>query len=59
VTYRPWDGTVEQSVDLAIQDTRTAIYPLHGLEPPLVTVCLAEDYLELRSASGLGCQRSR
>jgi len=33
VTYRPWGGTVEQSVDRAIQDTRTAIYPLHGLDP--------------------------
>lgn len=33
VTFRPWDGTVEQPVDRAIQDTRTAVYPSHGLDP--------------------------
>ena len=33
VPFRPWDGSVEQPVDRAIQDTRTAVYPLHGLDP--------------------------
>ena len=33
VPFRPWDGSVEQPVDRAIQDTRTTVYPLHGLDP--------------------------
>ena len=33
VTFRRWDGTVELAVDRAIQDTRSIIYPLHGLDP--------------------------
>jgi len=32
VTFQPWDGTVELAVDRAIQDTRSIIYPLHGLD---------------------------
>ena len=28
-----WDGTVELPVDRAILDTRSVIYPLHGLDP--------------------------
>ena len=32
VTFRRWDGTVELAVDRAIQDTRSVIYPLHGLD---------------------------
>ena len=32
VTFQPWDGTVEVAVDRAIQDTRSIIYPLHGLD---------------------------
>ena len=33
VPYPPWDGEFEQAVDGAIQDARTTIYPLHGLDP--------------------------
>ena len=33
VTFQPWDGTVEVAVDRAIQDTRSIVYPLHGLDP--------------------------
>jgi acetoin utilization protein AcuC len=32
-TWTPWDGTGETAVDRAIQDTRRAVYPLHGLAP--------------------------
>jgi acetoin utilization protein AcuC len=32
VTFQPWDGSVELAVDRAIQDTRSVIYPLHGLD---------------------------
>ena len=32
VNFEPWDGTVELPVDRAIQDTRSAVYPLHGLD---------------------------
>ena len=32
VTFRRWDGSVELAVDRAIQDTRSVIYPLHGLD---------------------------
>ncbi|HYN72448.1 MAG TPA: acetoin utilization protein AcuC [Nakamurella sp.] len=32
VTFERWDGTVELPVDRAIQDTRSAVYPLHGLD---------------------------
>jgi acetoin utilization protein AcuC len=33
VPFPPWDGEVEMDVDGAIQEARTAIYPLHGLDP--------------------------
>jgi len=33
VTFPPWDGTLELPIDRAIADTRTVIYPLHGLDP--------------------------
>jgi len=33
VPFAPWDGEVEMAVDGAIQETRTTIYPLHGLDP--------------------------
>jgi len=33
VRFRPWDGKVESPVDVAIQDTLDAVYPLHGLDP--------------------------
>ena len=33
VTFQPWEGTVELAVDRAIRDTRSIIYPLHGLDP--------------------------
>gem|GEM_PF-6268803 len=31
--FPPWDGTLELPIDRAIADTRTVIYPLHGLDP--------------------------
>jgi acetoin utilization protein AcuC len=31
--WTPWDGTGDTEVDLAIQATRRAVYPLHGLDP--------------------------
>ncbi|MDQ2789749.1 MAG: acetoin utilization protein AcuC [Pseudonocardiales bacterium] len=31
--WTPWDGTGETAVDRAIQETRRAVYPLHGLDP--------------------------
>ena len=31
--WTPWDSTGETEVDLAIQQTRRAVYPLHGLDP--------------------------
>ena len=31
--FRPWDGAVELPVDRAIMDTRSVVYPLHGLDP--------------------------
>ena len=33
VPFPPWDGEVEMAVDGAIQQARTTIYPLHGLDP--------------------------
>lgn len=33
VSFPRWDGTVEQPVDRAIQDTPKTVYPLHGLDP--------------------------
>ena len=33
VPFRPWDGGVETPIDRAIQDTRSVVYPLHGLDP--------------------------
>jgi len=32
VTFERWDGTLEIPVDREIQDTRSTIYPLHGLD---------------------------
>ena len=32
-TYLPWDGHRDTAVDRAIDDTRRAVYPLHGLDP--------------------------
>ncbi len=32
VRFARWDGTVERPIDIAIQDTRDAVYPLHGLD---------------------------
>jgi acetoin utilization protein AcuC len=31
--WLPWDGTGDTALDQAIQETRRAIYPLHGLDP--------------------------
>jgi acetoin utilization protein AcuC len=31
--WTPWDGTGDTGVDRAIQETRRAVYPLHGLDP--------------------------
>lgn len=31
--WTPWDGHAENPVDQAIQQTRRAVYPLHGLDP--------------------------
>jgi acetoin utilization protein AcuC len=31
--WTPWDGTGETELDRAIQQTRRAVYPLHGLDP--------------------------
>jgi len=33
VPFPHWDGIVDLPVDRAIQDTRMAVYPLHGLDP--------------------------
>ncbi|HEX5401318.1 MAG TPA: acetoin utilization protein AcuC, partial [Pseudonocardiaceae bacterium] len=33
VTFEPWGGAVDDQVDLAIRDTRRAVFPLHGLDP--------------------------
>jgi acetoin utilization protein AcuC len=33
VTFVPWGGGVDDQVDLAIRDTRRAVFPLHGLDP--------------------------
>ena len=33
VTFEPWSGLTETSVDTAIRDTRHAVFPLHGLDP--------------------------
>ena len=33
VPFRPWDGGVDAAIDRAIQDTRSVVYPLHGLDP--------------------------
>jgi acetoin utilization protein AcuC len=32
-TFEPWGGSVDDQVDLAIRDTRRAVFPLHGLDP--------------------------
>jgi acetoin utilization protein AcuC len=31
--WTPWDGTGDTGVDRAIQETRRAVFPLHGLDP--------------------------
>ncbi len=31
--WTPWDGTADTDLDRAIQETRRAVYPLHGLDP--------------------------
>ncbi|SFQ32947.1 acetoin utilization protein AcuC [Amycolatopsis arida] len=31
--YRPWGDGVDEPVDVAIRDTRRAVFPLHGLDP--------------------------
>ncbi len=31
--FEPWDGAGKTGVDRAIQQTRRAVYPLHGLDP--------------------------
>jgi hypothetical protein len=33
VPFRVWDGTIELPIDRAIQNTRSVVYPLHGLDP--------------------------
>ncbi|HEX9338880.1 MAG TPA: acetoin utilization protein AcuC [Pseudonocardiaceae bacterium] len=32
-TFEPWGGGVDDQVDIAIRDTRRAVFPLHGLDP--------------------------
>ncbi|MGC7100533.1 acetoin utilization protein AcuC [Amycolatopsis lurida] len=32
-TYRPWGDGQDDPVDIAIRDTRRAVFPLHGLDP--------------------------
>jgi acetoin utilization protein AcuC len=32
-TFVPWDGTMQEPVDLVIRDARSAVFPLHGLDP--------------------------
>jgi acetoin utilization protein AcuC len=31
--WMPWDGTGGTALDRAVQETRRAVYPLHGLDP--------------------------
>lgn len=31
--FEPWGGGVDDPVDVAIRDTRRAVFPLHGLDP--------------------------
>ncbi|MCP2168384.1 acetoin utilization protein AcuC [Goodfellowiella coeruleoviolacea] len=31
--HQPWDGVAEEPVDIAVRDTRRAVFPLHGLDP--------------------------
>jgi acetoin utilization protein AcuC len=31
--WLPWDGTGDTALDQAIQETRSVVYPLHGLDP--------------------------
>jgi acetoin utilization protein AcuC len=31
--FEPWGGGVDDQVDVAIQETRRAVFPLHGLDP--------------------------
>jgi acetoin utilization protein AcuC len=31
--FEPWGGGVDDQIDMAIQETRRAVFPLHGLDP--------------------------
>jgi acetoin utilization protein AcuC len=31
--FQPWGGDADQAVDVAVQGTRLAVFPLHGLDP--------------------------
>ena len=31
--FQPWGGGVDDQIDAAIQETRRAVFPLHGLDP--------------------------
>ncbi|HEX5114014.1 MAG TPA: acetoin utilization protein AcuC [Pseudonocardiaceae bacterium] len=31
--FEPWGGSVDDPVDMAVKDTRQAVFPLHGLDP--------------------------
>ncbi|HEY8373980.1 MAG TPA: acetoin utilization protein AcuC [Pseudonocardiaceae bacterium] len=33
VEFGPWDGSADTPLDLAIRETRRAVFPLHGLDP--------------------------
>ena len=33
ITFKPWGGGQDDPVDIAIRDTRRAVFPLHGLDP--------------------------
>ena len=32
-TFKPWGDDADEPVDIAIRDTRRAVFPLHGLDP--------------------------
>ena len=33
VSFQPWGGGTEEPVDIAVRDTRRAVFPLYGLDP--------------------------
>jgi acetoin utilization protein AcuC len=33
VSFEPWGGATGEPVDIAIRDTRRAVFPLYGLDP--------------------------